>query len=160
MCEPNGLRVYNQTTRRRGLNNHVLFFLRSTGKLMTAQANGQRLDKWLWFSRMLKSRTLAADLVSAGKVRVNGERVTKPSQTVKPGDTLTFVLHERPRVLEVVAGGDRRGPALEAQALYKDLSPPPVPRPLTAPAGQRDAGAGRPTKRDRRDMDKWRDTGD
>lgn len=127
---------------------------------MTTPTSSQRLDKWLWFTRMLKSRTLAADLVSAGKVRVNGERVTKPSQAVKPGDTLTFVLHERPRVLEVVAGGDRRGPAAEAQALYKDLSPAPTPRSLTAAAAQRDAGSGRPTKRDRRDLDKWRDTGD
>jgi ribosome-associated heat shock protein Hsp15 len=124
-----------------------------------ATSSHQRLDKWLWFTRMLKSRTLAADLVSAGKIRLNGERVTKPSQIVKPGDTITFVLHERPRVLEVVTGGDRRGPAPEAAALYKDLSPPPASRPLTAQAGQRDAGAGRPTKRDRRDMDKWRDSG-
>jgi ribosome-associated heat shock protein Hsp15 len=130
-----------------------------TGEGTAAAVSSQRLDKWLWYTRMLKSRTLAADLVSAGKVRLNGERVTKPSQAVKTGDTLTFVLHERPRVLEVVAGGDRRGPAPEAAALYKDLSPPPTPRPLTAPAGQRDAGAGRPTKRDRRDLDKWRDSG-
>jgi ribosome-associated heat shock protein Hsp15 len=119
--------------------------------------SSQRLDKWLWFTRILKSRTLAADLVSAGRVRLNGERVTKPSQTVKSGDTVTFVLHERPRVLEVVAGGDCRGPAPEAAALYKDLSPPPPPKPLTAPAGEREAGAGRPTKRDRRKLDNWRD---
>jgi ribosome-associated heat shock protein Hsp15 len=125
-----------------------------------AVCSSQRLDKWLWFTRMLKSRTLAADLVSAGKVRMNGERVTKPSQLVKPGDTLTFMLHERPRVLQVVAPGDRRGPAPEAAALYRDLSPPPPPKPLIAPAGQREAGAGRPTKRDRRDLDKWRDSGD
>jgi ribosome-associated heat shock protein Hsp15 len=122
--------------------------------------SSQRLDKWLWFTRMLKSRTLAADLVSAGKVRLNGERVTKPSQTVKTGDTLTFVLHERPRVLEVVAGGDRRGSAPEAQQLYKDLSPPPVLRAAEPAQGQRDAGTGRPTKRDRRELEKWRDAGD
>jgi ribosome-associated heat shock protein Hsp15 len=132
---------------------------RSASDPPSAAISSQRLDKWLWYTRMLKSRTLAADLVSAGKVRLNGERVTKPSQIVKSGDTVTFVLHERPRVLEVVAGGDRRGPAPEAAALYKDLSPPPPPKPLTAAAGQRDAGAGRPTKRDRRDMDKWRDSG-
>ena len=127
---------------------------------MTAHAGGQRLDKWLWFARVMKSRTLAADLVSGGKVRVNGERVSKPSQIVKSGDTLTFVLNERPRVLEVVAGGERRGPATDAQALYKDLSPQPLPRSLTAPAAQREAGSGRPTKRDRRDLDKWHDSGD
>jgi ribosome-associated heat shock protein Hsp15 len=126
-------------------------------ELPGAGSNSQRLDKWLWFTRMLKSRTLAADLVSAGKVRLNGERVTKPSQSVKSGDTVTFVLHERPRVLEVVAGGERRGSAPEAQMLYQDLSPPPPPKPLTAPAGQREAGAGRPTKRDRRQLDNWRD---
>jgi ribosome-associated heat shock protein Hsp15 len=122
--------------------------------------SSQRLDKWLWFARLLKSRTLAADLVSAGKVRVNGERVTKPSQIVKTGDTLTFVLHERPRVIEVVAGGERRGPAPEAATLYKDLSPALPPRSEVLPQGQRDAGAGRPTKRDRRDLDKWREAGD
>jgi ribosome-associated heat shock protein Hsp15 len=122
--------------------------------------SSQRLDKWLWFARLLKSRTLAADLVAAGKVRVNGERVTKPSHIVKTGDTLTFVLHERPRIIEVVAGGDRRGPAPMAQLLYKDLSPPPAVRTAEPAQGQRDAGTGRPTKRDRRELEKWRDAGD
>jgi ribosome-associated heat shock protein Hsp15 len=110
-----------------------------------------RLDKWLWFARVVKSRTLAAGLVEDGKVRVNRERVTKPSQTVRVGDVLTVSVGPRVRILEVAAMGTRRGPASEAQALYVDRSPPPAapaaPSPLMS--GERESGAGRPTKRDR-----------
>lgn len=114
--------------------------------------NTQRLDKWLWYVRALKSRTMAADLVVAGKVRINRERAEKPSQTVRPGDVLTVVVGGRVRVLKVLAPGDRRGPASEARLLYEDLSPPPAP---ADPApGVRDTGAGRPTKRDRRAIDR------
>lgn len=111
-----------------------------------------RLDKWLWYARVVKSRTLAAGLVEDGKVRLNRERMTKPSQTVRIGDVLTISVGPRVRILEVAAIGTRRGPATEAQALYVDRSPPP-PAP-TAPvpllSGERESGAGRPTKRDRR----------
>ena len=121
--------------------------------------SGQRIDKWLWFARVIKSRTLAAELVTDGKVRINRNRVEKPSQMVKPGDVLTIALGTRVRIFEVRAPGIRRGPATEAQALYVDLTPAPPPRdPMreTAPSG-RDAGAGRPTKRDRRLTDKLQD---
>jgi ribosome-associated heat shock protein Hsp15 len=83
----------------------------------------QRLDKWLWFSRMLKSRTLAAELVSQGKVRLNRARVVKPSQTVRPGDVLTIALRGRVQVLRVLATGERRGPPEEARQLYEPVEP-------------------------------------
>lgn len=108
----------------------------------------QRLDKWLWQARFYKTRTLAAKTIGDGKVRLNSERVAKPSVTVTVGDTLTFPTGDRIRVVKVLALATRRGPAPEAQALYRDDSPPPVPR--TGP---------RPTGRDRRRMDAARDLG-
>lgn len=117
-----------------------------------------RLDKWLWFARFLKSRTMAAELCAGGRVRVSGRVVAKPSQTIRVGDVLTFPLGPHIRVIEVKALGVRRGPAEEARALYADLSPP-VPRvagSAEAPPlpGTRDAGAGRPTKAERRAIDR------
>lgn len=111
-----------------------------------------RLDKWLWYARVVKSRTLAAGLIEDGKVRLNRERMTKPSQTVRIGDVLTISVGSRVRILEVAAIGTRRGPAPEAQALYVDRSSPPPPpaEPLPPMSGERPSGAGRPTKRDRR----------
>ncbi len=113
-----------------------------------------RLDKWLWFARVVKSRTLAAGLVEDGKVRLNRERTTKPSQDVRVGDVLTIAVGPRIRVLEVAALGTRRGPASEAQGLYIDRSPPMRVAPPQAPSGERPSGAGRPTKRDRRHIDR------
>lgn len=112
----------------------------------------QRLDRWLWFARFFKSRTLAASIVSAGKVRVNTERVVKPSYAVKSGDVLTFPAAKQIRVIKILDLGTRRGPAPEAQALYEDQTPPPSRKPTenTPGVAKRDAGAGRPTKRDRR----------
>lgn len=114
----------------------------------------QRVDKFLWFARFYKSRTLAAATVSEGRVRVNGTRCEKPSATVKAGDVLTFPAGPRVRVIKVLKGGTRRGPATEAQTLYEDLTPPPEARaeePLT-PA-KRVRGSGRPTKKERRAID-------
>jgi len=84
-----------------------------------------RVDKWLWRARLCKTRSLAAKLVGDGKLRVNGQRVTKPSASVRPGDVLTAAIHGRIRVLRVLGLGVRRGPAPEAEALYDDLSPAP-----------------------------------
>ena len=84
-----------------------------------------RLDKWLFFARFFKTRTLAARVVQDGGVRVNGTRVSKPSAAVPAGDTLTFAQGRDIRVVTVRAAGTRRGPAPEAQALYEDRSPPP-----------------------------------
>ena len=116
-----------------------------------------RLDKWLWFARFLKSRTLAAALCADGRVRVSGRVVSKPSQTIKAGDVLTFPLGPHIRVIEVKALGTRRGPAAEARALYDDLSPP-QPRTKADDALQpatREPGAGRPTKAERRAIDRF-----
>jgi ribosome-associated heat shock protein Hsp15 len=83
---------------------------------------GQRLDKWLWFARILKSRTLAAEAVAAGRIRVNRVRVAKPSYTVKPGDVVTVALRGKVLVLRILAAGERRGPPAEARALYEDVA--------------------------------------
>ena len=118
----------------------------------------QRLDKWLWFSRIVKSRTLASEMVSSGKLRVNKLKISKPSHLVGAGDVLTFTHYGRLRVIQVAAIGARRGPAPEAQALYEDLSPPPEKTGEASPgkdAGRRESGAGRPTKKERRDLDRW-----
>ena len=111
-----------------------------------------RLDKWLWFARFTKSRSLATKLVTDGKMRINGAPTRKAHYAVKVGDVLTFALGPHIRVIRIAALGVRRGPAPEARLLYEDLDPP---APRTAPAPDpdfeaREAGAGRPTKRDRR----------
>jgi len=115
----------------------------------------QRLDKWLFFSRAVKSRTLAQKLIEAGSIRVNSERTERTDHKVGPGDVLTMTVHERLLVWRILDAGERRGPATEAAALYEDLSPPPIPREEKPPihAG-REAGSGRPTKKERRDTDR------
>jgi ribosome-associated heat shock protein Hsp15 len=118
-----------------------------------------RLDKWLWFARVVKTRTLAATLVTDGKVRINRVKITKPSQSVRIGDVLTVTVGPRVRLLKVSAFGERRGPPSEAQTLFSDLSPPPEPQkgpPAVAPAGERAPGAGRPTKRERRELERFK----
>ncbi len=125
---------------------------------------GQRLDKWLWFVRVIKTRTQAAGLVTDGKVRLNRVRVEKPSQIVRPGDVVTVSVRGHVRVLKMVAAGERRGPPAEARTLYEDLTPPPPPRAeghaTAGQSGLRAPGEGRPTKRDRRLLDRLRDGGD
>lgn len=117
----------------------------------------QRLDQWLFFARIIKSRTLAATLIASGKFRVNKDKVDKPSLTVKLGDIVTSAAHRDVRVFKVAAIATRRGPASEAQALYEDLTPePPPPEARPVQSAARDAGSGRPTKKDRRLIDKIR----
>ena len=112
-----------------------------------------RLDKWLWQARFFKSRSIAASVVSGGKVRVDSQPVSKPARAVGPGDVLTFVQANDTKVVRIVACGERRGPAPEAQALYEDLTPAPRERPAAAKgANPRYEKGGRPTKKDRRDM--------
>ena len=118
-------------------------------------SESQRIDKWLWHARVVKTRTLAAGLVTGGHVRVNRARVSKPSQTVGPGDVITVGINNRVVVLRIEGIGDRRGPASEAATLYSDLSPPPPEKGPCAPVS-RDPGAGRPTKRERRRLDAWK----
>jgi ribosome-associated heat shock protein Hsp15 len=79
----------------------------------------QRIDKWLWHARMVRTRSDAAALTEAGYVRVNGKRVTAPSQQVKVGDVVTLALDRSVRLVRVEGFSDRRGPAAAARALYR-----------------------------------------
>ena len=119
---------------------------------------GQRIDRWLWCARFIKSRSLASGFVQTGRLRVNGERISKASRIVRPGDVLTFPLGPHIRVVKVLAPAARRGPAPEARALYEDMSPPARMqdgKPDGATPAARESGAGRPTKKDRRNIDAW-----
>lgn len=115
-----------------------------------------RLDKWLWFARFFKSRSLAATRVGAGDIRLNGERVAKRSLQIIAGDVLTFAIGDQIRVIQIDALGTRRGPAPEAQALYTDLSPPEAKKRENPPENPSYEGKGRPTKRDRRQTDLYK----
>lgn len=115
-----------------------------------------RIDKWLWAARVFKTRSLAADACDGGKVDVN-EQSVKPAKNVRPGDQIKVTLPQgRRRILKVVALSDRRGSATVARTLYEDLTPPEPPRVRLAPPPYRPPGAGRPTKRERRTMDRLR----
>lgn len=122
--------------------------------LSAAEAASGRLraDKWLWFARFFKTRSLAAKLCNGGGLRISGTVAAKASAAVKPGDVLTFAQGRHIRVIKVRALGTRRGPAPEAQALYEDLSPPVKEEAIGDP--YRPPGAGRPTKRERRELDR------
>jgi ribosome-associated heat shock protein Hsp15 len=85
----------------------------------------QRLDKWLWFARVTRTRSLAARLVMEGHVRLNARRVQTPAKPVVPGDVLTIALDQQVRVLRVVAPGKRRGGFPEASLLFEELTPGP-----------------------------------
>ena len=104
----------------------------------------QRIDKWLFFARVVKSRSLAQKLAQSGTLRLNREKVTQSAKTVRPGDVLTIPVAGRVRVLKVLDPGARRGPAPEAATLFEDLSPrdpsPRDPSPRVDPA----AGAAPP----------------
>lgn len=120
-----------------------------------------RLDKWLWFTRLVKTRTQASKLISTGKIRVNRIKITKPATTIRCDDIVTAMLNHRVKVVKVCALGDRRGPASAAQELYEDLTPPPIKANaangnaahIKAMPPSRDKGTGRPTKKQRRQMD-------
>ncbi|MEL6171784.1 MAG: RNA-binding S4 domain-containing protein [Pseudomonadota bacterium] len=82
-----------------------------------------RVDKWLWQARFYKTRGLATKSVSGGKVRVNSRKISKPAHMIGPGDVLTFAQAREIRVVRVIAIGERRGPASEAQELYEHVLP-------------------------------------
>ncbi len=123
-----------------------------------------RIDKWLWYARFFKTRSLATKFVSSGKLRIDGDVVSKPHRKIQKGQVLTFPLGDNIRIIQIVDFGGRRGPAPEAQALYEDLATP-------APRGQdkgddanfleferREKGTGRPTKRERRETSRLKDS--
>jgi ribosome-associated heat shock protein Hsp15 len=117
--------------------------------------DSMRIDKWLWAARFFKTRSLAAAACNGGRVDVN-EQAARPSRLVRPGDLLRVTQPSGRRIARVTALGEQRGPASTARALYDDLTPPSPPRLRVAPPAQRAAGAGRPTKRDRRAIDHLR----
>tara|TARA_B100001564_G_scaffold346186_1_gene345630 strand:- start:75 stop:485 length:411 start_codon:yes stop_codon:yes gene_type:complete len=89
---------------------------------MTVKSNETiRIDKWLWFARFFKNRTVSARIISQGKVRLNGKRISKPSTTLKKGDALTFSQGNILRLVKVVELGKRRGPFREAVSLYDEI---------------------------------------
>ncbi len=111
-----------------------------------------RVDAWLWAVRVFKTRTAAPEACRAGHVRVNGERA-KASQPVRAGDELRVRIAGFDRMLVVRASISKRVGPSTAQTAVEDRTPPREPTPAVA---QRDRGAGRPTKRERRDIDRWR----
>lgn len=122
---------------------------------MNEPLSSVRIDKWLWAARMFKTRSTASTACTAGHVKIDGESV-KSSKLVKPGDHIHVMTPSGLRQLEVVALGDRRGPAAVAQTLYIDHTPPPPPKEELAFEPVRERGAGRPTKKDLRELRRLR----
>jgi ribosome-associated heat shock protein Hsp15 len=121
-----------------------------------------RLDLWLFHARFCKTRALAKRFIETARVRINGQATEKAHANVRAGDVLTFAQGAHVRVVKILALGERRGPAAEAQSLYEDLAPiaPVAPKPplsAAAPAIGWGARHGRPTKRERRQTDRLRD---
>ena len=115
-----------------------------------------RVDQWLWAVRIYKSRSIASDACKGGHVTVNG-RPAKPASPVRIGDRVEAYAGERQRVLEVLRLIDKRVSAPLAAECLVDHSPPPPPREAyVRPLFSRDPGTGRPTKRDRRQLDRFR----
>jgi len=122
-----------------------------------------RLDKWLQVARMFKTRTQATHACDLGRVRVNGQSA-KPHRQLVPGDRIELAQGDWERVLIVKELRDRPVPKAEAPGLYEDQSPPrpvadPLARLMRRPLAQREAGAGRPTKKERRELDRWLEPG-
>ena len=114
-----------------------------------------RVDAWLWAVRVTKTRSAATAACKAGHVRVNEERA-KPAQSVKIGDEVRIRLDGIERTYIVRGLLVKRVGAPIAVTLYDDLTPPPPPREERPVTVIRDRGAGRPTKRDRRELEKLR----
>lgn len=114
-----------------------------------------RVDRWLWAARAFKSRSLAQQACEGGKVRVN-DAGAKPHKAVRAGDLIEISTSDGTRRWRVLELAERRGPASVARTLYEDLTPPPVPEPVDPFLPRRERGAGRPTKRERRQLDRFR----
>ncbi|MFJ7072532.1 RNA-binding S4 domain-containing protein [Streptomyces sp. NPDC098781] len=114
-----------------------------------------RVDSWIWAVRLVKTRSMGATACKGGHVRVNGQNV-KPSHSLRVGDEVRLRQENRERIVIVKRLIRKRVGAPVAVQCYVDNSPPPPPREAVAPAGIRDRGAGRPTKRDRRELERLR----
>ncbi len=119
----------------------------------------QRIDKWLWHARVVRTRSAAAALTASGHVRLNSQRIDAASRSVRAGDVVTVALDRTVRVLKVLQFAERRGDAEAGRLLYDDLSPPRATSQPGQPGG-REPGAGRPSKRDRRAIDRLHDNDD
>ncbi|MDZ4264293.1 MAG: S4 domain-containing protein [Mycobacterium sp.] len=113
-----------------------------------------RVDRWLWAVRLTKTRPDAAAACRGGHVRVN-DRPAKPSTMVSPGDEVRARVGDTTRIVQVMRVIHKRVGAADAVTCYLDRTPPPPPT-VVVPVAARDRGAGRPTKRDRRILDRWR----
>jgi len=118
-----------------------------------------RLDKWLWYARFFKSRTLAGRFCNDGKIRLNQKPISKANTNIKLNDVLTFNLNDRVRIIRIENIGTRRGPAAEAATLYFDMSPEIKKHNISrdTPPARREPGSGRPTKAQRRATDKFKE---
>lgn len=114
-----------------------------------------RLDSWVWAVRLAKTRSQATAACKAGHIRVN-DKPAKAAQPVKVGDEVRARLHNHERIYLVTGLATRRGSATEAAKHFEDLTPPPPPRVERPATVVRDPGAGRPTKKERRDLDRLR----
>ena len=126
-----------------------------------ADEGALRIDKWLWYARFFKTRAQATKMINGGKLRLDGQIMSKPHRAALAGMVLTFPQAKDIRVIKIIALGKRRGPAPEAQELYEDLAPP-IERKREQTTfnerfEERDSGAGRPTKRERRETTKLKD---
>ena len=122
---------------------------------MRTTPDNVRVDQWLFSVRITKTRSDAAAVCRSGHVKVNG-KTAKPSSPVRVGDRVEALVHRRQRVLEVVTLLTKRVGAAIAVECYVDHSPPPPEPDVEAPVPRRDRGTGRPTKRDRRQLDRLR----
>ncbi len=122
---------------------------------MSAPSDRQRIDKWLWHARVVRTRSAAAELVTAGHVRINGARVAMASRAVRLGDVVTIALDRRVRLLKVTGYAARRGSAEDARGLFEDLTPLRPARPSRRSAGAIPAPAARPNAQ-RREIDRLR----
>jgi ribosome-associated heat shock protein Hsp15 len=114
----------------------------------------QRIDKWLWFARFVRTRTAAQDLAASGRVRVNKQRIDSASHAVRIGDVLTIATEGGVRVVAIDGFAERRGGAPDAQRLYHQVAT------VASPGGGPNPSGPRPTKRDRRAIDAFREPGD
>jgi ribosome-associated heat shock protein Hsp15 len=115
----------------------------------------QRIDKWLWHARVVRTRQAAAALAASGHVRVNAQRVDAAGRPVRVGDVVTVALDRTVRVLKVLDFAERRGSSEDARSLCEDLAPAARAEAKPVTPAIREAGAGRPTKRDRRAMTRF-----
>lgn len=119
------------------------------------QLESVRIDQWVWAARLVKTRSQGTAACKAGHIKINGDTV-KPSAPVRVEDIVTSTRHQSEKIYRVIALGTKRGSAVVAAGLFEDLTPPPLPKPERPMDIIREPGTGRPTKRERRQLDALR----